>query len=114
MPTIPTALAALLPFAATLLSSWLNDDSLKPGTNALIALCALLFTATGCELLTVGLIPHNPAATFLGVLAYVTILMQGDLSVLYGYLIAQPSPAIKRAPAPPPAPPPPPQTNVPA
>ena len=89
--TIPTAIAALLPLFATMLSSWLNDDSFKPGINALIALIAILLTAGACELLA-GNVTGDPAASFLAVLGYVGVLMTGDLSVLYQYLVAKPSP----------------------
>jgi hypothetical protein len=90
--TIPTAIAALLPLLATILSSWLNDDHFKPGINALIALIAILLTATICEWLAGGFIPGNEAVSFLAILGYVGVLMAGDFSVLYQYLVAKPSP----------------------
>jgi hypothetical protein len=90
--TIPTAIAALLPLLATMLSSWLNDDHFKPGINALIALIAILLTATICEWLAGGFIPGNEAVSFLAILGYVGVLMAGDFSVLYQYLVAKPSP----------------------
>ena len=99
--TVPTVIAALLPLLATALSSWLNDDHLPQGINALISLVAIIVTAVGCELLAGGLIPGNWPASFVGVLAYVGILMQGDLATLYTFLVAKPSPV---APAPPPKP----------
>lgn len=92
--TIPATIAALLPLVATMLSSWLNDDNLQPGVNALIALIAILLTATGCELLA-GNFTGNVAASFLGILGYVGVLMSGDLSMLYQYLVAKPSPLSK-------------------
>lgn len=97
--TIPTAIAALLPFLATALSSWLSDDHLPQKVNALIALAAIVLTAISCELLA-GNFTGNWAASFLGTLGYVTILMQGDLSVLYQYLVAKPSPLKPQPPAP--------------
>lgn len=98
--TIPTTIAAILPLLATMLSSWLADDHLAPGINALIALMAILATATACELLGTGLIPGNPAGTALAIAGYVGVLMAGDLSVLYQYLVAKPSPVSpKPAPA---------------
>lgn len=89
--TIPTVIAALLPLFATMLSSWLNDDHFKPGVNAIIALVALIVTAIVCELLS-GSIPLTWSLRVVVVLAYVGILMNGDLSVLYTYLVAKPSP----------------------
>lgn len=96
--TIPAAIAAILPLLATMLSSYLNDDHLKPGTNALIALAAILITATACEVLA-GNVTGNWAASFIGVLGYVGVLMNGDLATLYGYLVAKPSPLAPPAPA---------------
>lgn len=89
--TIPTTIAALLPLFATILSSWLNDDGFKPGVNAGIAALAILVTAICCELLA-GNITGNPQASFLAVLGYVGVLMAGDFSVLYQYLLAKKSP----------------------
>lgn len=89
--TIPTTIAALLPLVATVLSSWLNDDHFKPGVNALIALVAILATATGCELLA-GNFTGNWAASVLGGFGYVGVLMAGDFNILYQYLVAKPSP----------------------
>lgn len=89
--TIPTTIAAILPLIATMLSSWLADDKLAPGINALIALIAILFTATLCEWLD-GNFTGNVAASFLAILGYVGVLMAGDFSVLYSYLVATPSP----------------------
>jgi hypothetical protein len=96
MITIPTTIAALLPILATIISSWLNDDQLTPGGNALIALAALLVTSAACELLSADL-PVSWPLRLVGVLAYIGVLMNGDLSVLYQYLVKQPSPL---APAP--------------
>lgn len=90
--TIPTAIAAILPLLATIISSWLADDKLTRGVNALIALAALLVAAILCEWLAGGLIPANPAGSFIGILAYVGVLMSGDLSTLYQYLVYKPSP----------------------
>ena len=90
--TIPTAIAAILPLLATIISSWLADDKLTRGVNALIALAALLVAAVLCEWLAGGLIPGNPTASFIGILAYVGVLMSGDLSTLYQYLVYKPSP----------------------
>lgn len=89
--TIPTVVAALLPLVATMLSSWLSSDRLPAGVNALTALCALLLTAVVCELLS-GAIPLTWPLRFLAILGYVAILMNGDLSVLYRYLVAKPGP----------------------
>lgn len=93
-PSIPVTIAALLPLLATVLSSWLADDHLAAGINALIALVAILVTATGCELLA-GNFTGNVSVSFIGTLGYVGVLMNGDLSVLYMYLIAKPSPLSK-------------------
>lgn len=95
-PTVPMAIAALLPLIATMLSSLLADDKLAPSTNAAIALTAILLTATLCEFLSAD-IPVSWTLRLIGVLLYVGVLMQGDLSVLYQYLVAKPSPI---APAP--------------
>ena|SRR5258708_738346 len=92
--TIPTAIAAILPLLATMLSSWLNDDHFRPGINAGIALAFILLTATACELLA-GNVTGNISVSFLAVLGYVGVLMSGDLSVLYQYLVAKPSPVSK-------------------
>jgi|SRR5690348_1611650 len=89
--TIPTVVAALLPLFTTMLSSWLNSDHFPAGLNALIALTALLLTAVLCELLS-GAIPLTWPLRFVAVLGYVAILMNGDLSVLYAYLVAKPGP----------------------
>lgn len=89
--TIPDTIAAILPFLATALSSWLSDDKLKPGINALIALCAILASAVACELLA-GNFTGNWAISFLGTLGYVVLILEGDMSVLYGYLLRKPSP----------------------
>ena len=62
MLTIPTTIAAILPLLATMLSSWLNDDHFRPGINALIALAAILLTATACEMLA-GNVTGNVAAS---------------------------------------------------
>lgn len=91
MQPIPTVIAALLPLAATMLSARLNDDGFKPGANALIALVFILLAAIACELLSAS-IPVTWTLRIIGVLAYVGILMSGDLNVLYQYLIAKPSP----------------------
>jgi hypothetical protein len=91
MQPIPTAIAALLPLLATILSSWLNDDKFKPGVNALIAAVFVLLTAVGCELLSAS-IPVSWTLRLVGVLVYVGVLMAGDLSVLYQYLVYKPSP----------------------
>lgn len=91
MLTIPTTIAALLPLAATSLSSWLNDDGQKPGFNAIIALIAIVLTSVVCVLLS-GSIPLGWPLRIVAVLAYIGVLMNGDLSVLYGYLVAKPSP----------------------
>lgn len=96
--SIPTTIAAILPLLATMLSSWLADDHLAPGINALIALVAILATATACELLANGIIPGNPAASFVGVAGYVGVLMAGDLGVLYQYLVAKPGPLVRSVP----------------
>src|SRR5262249_39094074 len=72
--TIPIAIAGFLPLLATGLSSWLADDKLKPGINALIALIAILLAATACELLA-GNVTGDPATSFLGILGYVGVLM---------------------------------------
>lgn len=98
--TIPTAIAAILPLLATIISSWLADDKLARGVNALIALVALLVAASLCEWLAGGLIPGNPTASFIGVLAYIGVLMNGDLSTLYQYLMYKPSPVAPRPPIP--------------
>lgn len=96
-PTIPTLIASLLPLIASALSSWLNDDGLPPGRNALIALAAILVTAVVCELLA-GNFTGNWTTSVLGVLGYVGVLMHGDFAVLYDYLLRKKSPI-----APPPA-----------
>lgn len=96
-PTIPTLIASLLPLIASALSSWLNDDGLPPGRNALIALTAILVTAVACELLA-GNFTGNWTASVLGTLGYVGVLMHGDFAVLYDYLLRKKSPI-----APPPA-----------
>jgi hypothetical protein len=89
--TIPVSIAAILPLLATALSSYLNDDHLKPRTNALIALTALLVTAIACELLT-GNFTGNWSVSVLGIIGYVALLMHGDLSVLYAFLMLTRSP----------------------
>lgn len=92
--TIPTTIAALLPLFATILSSWLNDDGFKPGVNALIAFFALLLTAIVCLLLSSS-IPLTWPLRVVAVLGYIGVLMNGDLSVLYGYLVGKSSPVSK-------------------
>jgi hypothetical protein len=89
--TIPVSIAAILPLLSTALSSYLNDDHLKPRTNALIAFVAILGTATGCELLT-GNFTGNWSVSVLGIIGYVALLMHGDLSVLYAFLMLTRSP----------------------
>lgn len=80
-PTIPDAIAALLPIIATALSRWLADDRFKPSTNALISGAALLFTALACWFLA-GNFTGNWQASILTILAYVAFLMKGDLALL--------------------------------
>lgn len=89
--TIPDSIAVILPFLATILSSWLNDDGLKPGANALISVGAILIAAIACELLASNFTFSNPT-WFIGVLGYVGILMRGDLGVLYNYMVKKSSP----------------------
>lgn len=89
--TVPVAIAALLPWLALALSSWLSNDGLQPGINALIALCAILATAIGCFFLA-GNFTGNWAESILAVLGYVGILLNGDLSTLRDYLFNKRSP----------------------
>ena len=100
-PTTPQAVAALLPLIATMLSSWLNQDRLPRVANALIAFVALIGTAGLCVLLA-GNFTGNPQASLLAILGYVAILMNGDLHVLYQFLVALPGPLAALPPAPPP------------
>lgn len=93
--TVPVSIAAGLPLLATLLSAFLADDGFKPGVNALIAALALLLTAIACVLLSAS-IPVTWPLRIIAVLAYVGILMNGDLSVLYQYLVVKPSPFVPR------------------
>lgn len=95
MQPIPTTIAALLPLGATALSSWLNDDNLAAGANALISLVLILIAAIACMLLSAS-VPVTWPLRLLAVLGYVGVLMNGDLSVLYGYLVKKPSPIAPR------------------
>lgn len=89
--TIPDTLVVLLPLLASALSSWLNDDGFQPGANAFIALSAIIVAAVACELLASNFTFSNPA-WFFGILGYTALLMKGDLSVLYAYLLKKSSP----------------------
>lgn len=89
--TVPVAIAALLPWLALALSSWLSNDGLQPGINALIALLAILGAAIGCFLLA-GNFTGNWAESVLAVLGYVGILLNGDLATLRDYLFNKRSP----------------------
>src|SRR5579885_2347588 len=85
--TVPQAVAALLP-------KW---------ANALIAFLALVGTAFACVSLS-GNFTGNAQTSILLMLSYVAILMNGDLRVLYQFLVAAPSPlaaaVVPDAPAP--------------
>lgn len=96
----PQTIAALLPFFATSLSGWLSQDRLPRRVNALVALVALIGTAFACVLLS-GNFTGNAQASTLLVLGYVALLMNGDLSMLRGFLVASSGPLTPLAPAPP-------------
>lgn len=89
-PTIPQSVAALLPFLATALSSWLSHSTLKPALNALIAFVALVSTAVASAYLA-GNFTGNLQASILVVLAYVVFLMQNDFKTLLQFLVSVPS-----------------------
>ncbi len=89
-PTIPQSVAAILPFLATALSSWLSHSTLKPAINALIAFVALVGTAVGSAYLA-GNFTGNVQTSILVVLAYVVFLMQNDFKTLLQYLVNVPS-----------------------
>ena len=93
-PSIPDAIAALLPLLATILSAQLASNHFRPAVNAIISLLAILATAVACELLSAD-IPASWPLRLAGVLAYVAVLMHGDLHSLYDYLVASPSPVAK-------------------
>lgn len=87
-PTVPTAIAGLIPIIATSLSALFITDKLTAKRNALIALIAIVLTSIVCEVLTLtsGL-PGNKAEIFLATLGYVGVFMRGDLGVLYQSLL---------------------------
>ena len=89
-PTIPQSVAAILPFLATALSSWLSHSTLKPAFNALIAFVALVGTAVASAYLA-GNFTGNVQASILVVLAYVVFLMQNDFKTLLQFLVVAPS-----------------------
>ena len=95
-------LVAILPLIATVLSGWLSQDRLPRAANALIALIALIGTALLCAFLA-GNFTGNAQASLLAVLGYVALLMNGDLRVLYQFLVALPGPLAALAPVPTPA-----------
>lgn len=90
-PTIPLGIAAVLPLFATMLSSWLAQDQFPKFANALIAFVALVGTAIACVTLA-GNFTGNAQVSILATLGYVAVLMQGDLSVLYEYLVSTQGP----------------------
>jgi hypothetical protein len=102
-PTIPQGVAALLPFAATMISSWLSHLKLPNWANALIALVFLVGTAVG-SLFLAGNITGNLQASILLVLGYVFVLMNGDLKTLTQFLLYAPSPLAALVPITPTAP----------
>lgn len=83
--TLPTAIAAGLPWFATFLSAFLASDRFKPGVNAVIAAIAILTTATVCTILA-GDFTGNAQVSFLAIIGYVMLLMHGDLHLLYHYM----------------------------
>jgi predicted PurR-regulated permease PerM len=102
-PTLPQTVAMALPFLATMISSWLSQDRLPRLANALIALVAIAITAICCVVLA-GNFTGNLRTSVMATLGYVAILMQGDLRVLYQFLVDAPGPlAAALAPEPPPA-----------
>lgn len=87
-PTVPTAIAGLIPILATSLSALFITDKLTAKRNALIALIAIVLTSIACEALTLtsGL-PGNKAEIFLATLGYIGVFMRGDLGILYNSLL---------------------------
>jgi hypothetical protein len=91
-PTIPQDIAVGLPFVAAMIAHYLTSDNLAPWKNALIAALFIVATAGLCIWLSGSFIPGDPQASVLLVVAYVTLLMRGPLSMLASFFASVPSP----------------------